>query len=142
MPTVEGFTPQIAWTTLYGVIAVCLLFLILYKVYDAIHVIRERKRAKDEASKPDFAKKVGKEVLSELNPRLDKFEERLDSYEKRLSACERDIRDTKDGHREIHDGLSAIAKFMLVISNYGNFGDNDKIKEASTELQKFLAERL
>ena len=135
MPTVEGFTPQIAWTTLYGVIAVCLLFLILYKVYDAIHVIRERKRAKDEASKPDFAKKVGKEVLSELNPRLDK-------YEKRLSACERDIRDTKDGHREIHDGLSAIAKFMLVISNYGNFGDNDKIKEASTELQKFLAEKL
>lgn len=142
MPTVEGFTPQIAWTTLYGVIAVCLLFLIVYKVYDAIHVIRERRRAKEEANKPDFAKKVGKEVMSELGPRLDKFEERLDSYEKRLSACERDIRDTKDGHREIHDGLSAIAKFMLVISNYGNFGDNDKIKEASTELQKFLAEKL
>ena len=67
MPTVEGFTPQVLWTTVCGVIALGLLFLIFFKVYDAIHVIRERKRAKEEANKPDFAKKVGKEVFYSLD---------------------------------------------------------------------------
>ena len=142
MPTVEGFTPQIMWTTIWGVFAFLLLFLIVFKVYDAIHVIRERKRNRAEAEKPDFAKKVSQEVIAELGPRLEAIERRVAQDENRLDAHDRMLSSMTNGHAEIHDGLSAIAKFMLVISNYGNFGDNEKIKEASTELQKFLAEKL
>ena len=48
----------------------------------------------------------------------------------------------QSGQKEVHDGLSAIAKFMLVISNYGDLGNNEQVKEASIELQKFLANKL
>ena len=53
MPSVEGLTPQIMWYTLYGFFAVCLLFLIGFRVYDAIHTLAERKRQKKESAKPD-----------------------------------------------------------------------------------------
>lgn len=142
MPTVEGFSPQILWTTLYGFFAICLLFLIAYRVYDAIHTLAERRRHKKESEKPDFADKVSQKVIKELGPRLDKIESDLDKDKKRLEAHERLITGMQSNQKEVHDGLSAIAKFMLVISTYGNFGDNEKIKEASSELQNFLAEKI
>lgn len=142
MPTVEGFSPQIAWNTLYGLFALCLLFLIGYRVYEAIHTLAERRRQKKDSEKPDFAEKVSRKVINELGPRLEKIESDLSKDKKRLEAHETLITNMQTGHKDIHDGLAAIAKFMLVISNYGDFGNNEKIKEASTELQKFLAEKL
>ena len=142
MPTVEGFTPAIAWSTLYGVFALALLFLIGFRVYDAIHTLAERRRQRRESEKPDFADKVSKQVIKDLGPRLEKIESDLAKDKKRLETHETLISGMQSGQKEIHDGLSAIAKFMLVISNYGNLGDNEKVKEASTELQKFLAERI
>lgn len=142
MPTVEGFTPQIAWEAIYGFFALCLLFLIVFRVYDAIRTILERRKQKRESEKPDFAKKVSKEVITEIGPRLDDIEENLRKDKARLETHERMIQSMQSGQHEVHDGLQAIAKFMLVISTYGNLGDNNKIKEASADLQKFLAEKL
>lgn len=142
MPTVEGLTPTIMWYTLYGFFAVCLLFLIGFRVYDAVHTLAERRRQRREAEKPDFADKVSKQVIKDLGPRLEKIESDLAKDKKRLETHETLISGMQSGQKEIHDGLSAIAKFMLVISNYGNLGDNEKVKEASTELQKFLAEKI
>jgi len=142
MPTVEGLTPAIMWYTLYGFFAVCLLFLIGFRVYDAIHTLAERRRQRRESEKPDFADKVSKQVIKDLGPRLEKIESDLAKDKKRLETHETLISGMQSGQKEIHDGLSAIAKFMLVISNYGNLGDNEKVKEASTELQKFLAEKI
>lgn len=142
MPTVEGFTPQIAWNTLYGFFALCLLFLIGFRVYDAFHTIIERRRQKRESEKPDFARKVSKQVIAELDPRLADIEENLRKDKARLENHERLIEGMQHGQLETHNGLQAIAKFMLVISTYGNIGSNDQVKEASTELQKFLAEKL
>lgn len=142
MPTVEGFTPEIAWTTLYGLFALCLLFLIGFRVYDAFHTIIERRRQRKESEKPDFAKKVSKQVITEIGPRLDDIEENLRKDKARLEAHERLIENIERGQSDVHDGLTAIAKFMLVISTYGNIGNNEKVKEASADLQKFLAERL
>ena len=55
MPTVEGFTPAILWTTIYGFMALCLLFMIVFKVYEAIKTILNDRKRKREAEKPDFA---------------------------------------------------------------------------------------
>lgn len=142
MPTVEGLTPAILWYMFYGLIACGLLFLIGYRVYDAIHTLAERRRQKKESEQPDFADKVSKKVIKELGPRLEKIESDLSKDKKRLETHEQLITGMQSGQKEIHDGLAAIAKFMLVISTYGSIGDNDKVKEASTELQKFLAEKL
>lgn len=142
MPTVEGFTPTVLWTSLYGFFAICLLFLIGYKVYEAIHTLVERRRQRKEAEQPDFADKVSKKVITELAPRFEDIEKKLARDNMRLDDHERMINDIKGSHKEIHDGLSAICKFMLVISTYGNIGNDEKVKEASAELQKFLAEKL
>lgn len=142
MPTVEGFTPQMFWTTIGGVLVICSLFLIVFKVYDAIHIIRERKRNRLEAEKPDFAKKVSQEVIAELGPRLEAIERRVGQHENRLEAHDRTLASIKDGHKDTHDGLTAIAKFLLTLSTYGDFGNNEKVKEASVDLQKFLAEKM
>jgi len=142
MPTVEGLSPKILWYMLYGLFAMGLLFLIGFRVYDAIHTLAERRRQKKESEQPDFAEKVSKKVIKDLGPRLEKIESDLSKDKKRLETHEQLITGMQTGQKEIHDGLSAIAKFMLVISTYGSIGDNDKVKEASTELQKFLAEKL
>lgn len=142
MPTVEGFTPQIAWETIYGFFALCLLFLIVFRVYDAIRTLAERRKQRRESEKPDFAEKVSKKVIAELDPRLADIEENLRKDKARLEAHERLIENMERGQNDVHDGLTAIAKFMLVISTYGNIGTNEKVKEASADLQKFLAEKL
>ena len=142
MPTVENFTPTILWTTIYGLLALGLLFLIGYKVYDALHTLIVRHRQRRESHEPDFAEKVSQKVIDKLEPRFEKIEENLANDKTRLENHERSLASINMGHKEIHDGLSAICKFMLIISTYGNIGDNEKVKEASAELQKFLAERL
>lgn len=142
MPTVEGLTPQIMWYTLYGMFAVALLFLIGFRVYDAIHTLAERRRQKKEAYKPDFADKVSKQVIKDLAPRLEKIESNLEKDKKRLETHEQLISSMQTGQKEIHDGLAAIAKFLVVLSTYGNIGEGEKVKEATADLQKFLAEKI
>ena len=142
MPTVENFTPSVFWTTLYGLFAFGLLFMIGYNVYNAIHTIRARHRERKEAERPDFAEKVSQKVIDKLEPRFEEIEKNLDKDKRRLESHEVLIEQMRAGQKEIHDGLSAIAKFMLVISNYGNIGEHDKVKEASMELQKYLTEKL
>lgn len=142
MPSVEGFTPQIAWYTVYGLFAVALLFLIGFRVYEAIHTLAERRRQKKEAERPDFADKVSKQVIKDLGPRLEKIESDLSKDKKRLETHEVLIGNMQSGQKEIHDGLAAIAKFMVVLSTYGNIGEHDKVKEATTDLQKFLADKI
>lgn len=142
MPTVENFTPNVLWTTIYGILALCLLFMIVYKVYDAVHTIIERRRHRIEAHRPDFAEEVSRKVIEKLEPRFAKIEENLGKDKSRLDNHEIALSGIQEGQKQVKDGLTAICKFMLIISTYGNIGDHDKVKEASADLQKFLAERL
>lgn len=142
MPTVEKFTPDVFWTTIYGILALCILFMIVYRVYDAIHTIMTRRKEKRESEKPDFAETVSQKVIEKLEPRFNEIEDNLSKDKRRLDNHESLIMRIRDGQNEIHDGLRAICKFMLVIGTYGDFGDSDQVKTASAELQKFLAEKL
>ena len=142
MPTVPEFTPSMLWNTIYGLLALCLLFMIGYKVYDAIHTILERRREKREAERPDFAEAVSQKVIEKLEPRFQEIENNLSKDKKRLESHETLISGMQKGQKEIRDGLRAICSFMLTISTYGNIGDNDQVKSASAELQRFLAEKL
>lgn len=142
MPTVEKFTPDMLWTTIYGLLALCLLFMIVYKVYDAIRTIIMRHKEKRESEKPDFAEMVSRKVIEKLEPRFEEIEGNLVKDKARLETHEALINGISQGQVEIHHGLRAICKFMLVIGTYGDFGDNEQIKSASAELHKFLAEKL
>lgn len=142
MPTVPELTPSLLWTTIYGLLALCLLFMIVFKVYDAVHTIVKRRLEKKESEKPDFAEAVSQKVIEKLEPRFQEIENNLSKDKKRLESHEALITNMQEGQQEIHDGLRAICSFMLIISTYGNLGENDQVKSASAELQKFLAEKL
>lgn len=149
MNTLEGLTPTILWTTMFGILCIFAIGLICFEVYKAVIFIRDRRanrkleeRQRFEAQKPDFAEKVSKKVIAELGPRLEEIEDNLQKDKKRLETHESLISSMKQGQDEIHEGLSAIAKFMLAISLYGNIEHNDKMKDASMELQKYLTEKL
>ena len=142
MPTVENFTPDILWTTIWGFIALCLLFLIVFRAYDAIRTISLRRKERMEAREPDFAEKVSQKVMEKLEPRFRDIEGKLEKDKGRLDDHDKFIKDITKGQQDIHDGMVAICKFMLVMSSYGDFGNSEKIKEANTELTKYLAEHM
>lgn len=142
MPNVEGFTPQVAWTTIYGIISICLLFMIVYKVYDAIRNEVERRRRQKEIHEPDLADKISKKVIEKLEPRFQEIEQKLSKDKDRLNSHEQLISKIEQSQSDTKDGLVAICKTLLVIMNYGSFGDSNKVKEASEDLTKYLAERL
>lgn len=149
MPTLEGLTPTVLWTTLFGILCIISISLICFEVYKAGVFVKDRRNSrklaekqKFEAQKPDFAEKVSKTVIAELRPRFEEIEENLSKDKKRLEIHESSIASMKEGQDEIHDGLSAIAKFMLAMSLYGGIEHNDKMKEANMELQKYLTDKL
>lgn len=142
MQPIEGLTPGTLWTTIYGLIAICLIFMIVYNVYDAIYKINVRRKERKEAHAPDLADKVSKKILETLEPRFQEIERKLDMDKNRLDNHEGMISSMQETHRDTKEGLSAICKALLVITTYGNIGNNEKVKEASTELANYLADRL
>jgi biopolymer transport protein ExbB/TolQ len=146
MPTVEGFTPSVLWTTLYGVIALCILFMVVYRVYDAIHTIVERRRQRKESQSPDFAEKISRKVVEDINskwePRFEEIERNLERDKRRLESHEAAISSMTESQEDIHKGMTAICKFLLVIGNSSSLGNGAQVKEAVNDLAKFLAERV
>jgi len=140
MPTVEGFTPTVLWTTIYGLFALCLLFMVVYKVYDAVRTIMERQKQKRESAKPDFAEEVSRKVIEKLEPRFQKIEENLDKDKNRLDNHETVIAGMQEGQKAMRDGLVAICQYLMAMAQYGNIGDDSKeMKDANAEMTRYLA---
>lgn len=143
MPTVEKFTPEILWTTLYGLFALCLLFMIIYKVYDAVHTILERRRQKKEAEQPDFAEAVSIKVIEKLEPRFNEIEKNLARDKNRLDNHETYITDIRASQQDTREGLVAISKYLMAIAQFGNIStDSKEMKEATAEMNSYLLSRL
>lgn len=142
MPTVENFTPELLWATIYGVIGLCILFMVVYKVYDAIRNEVERKRTARAAREPDLADRVSKKVLENLEPRFQEIEQNLARDKRRLDDHDALFVTTKQSQEDTKDGLIAICKTLLVITSAGDSANGDKLKEAHDELTKYLACRL
>lgn len=140
MPTVEGFTPNVFWTTIYGMLCLCILFMIVYKVYEAICTILERKRHKKELEKPDFAEEVSQKVIEKLEPRFKKIEANLATDKSRLDGHSLLISEMQESQQNTKNGLVAICNYLMAIVQFGNISsDNDEMKKATSEMNKFLA---
>lgn len=142
MPDIQGMSPEVAWTTLYGIIALGLLFIVFYNVYNAIHTILERHRLKKEAEEPDLADKISVKVIEKLEPRFKDIESKLDNDKIRLDRHDLLIQQIQQGQRDTRDGLVAICKTLVVMTNYGDLGNSNEVREASAELNKYLAGRV
>ncbi len=142
MPDIQGMSPEAAWTTLYGIIAMGLIFIVFYNVYNAIHTIVERRRLRKEAEKPDLADKISVKVIEKLEPRFKEIESKLDNDKNRLDKHDLMIQQIQQGQRDTREGLVAICKTLVVMANYGDLGNSNEVREASAELNKYLAGRL
>ena len=143
MPTVEGFTPNVLWTTMYGMLALCLLFMIVYKVYDAIRTIMERRKHARESEKPDFAEEVSRKVIEKLEFRFANIEKNLATDKVRLDNHEHLITDVQTAQKETREGLVAICKYLVAMSQYGSLGsDSKEMKDATAEMMQYLATKI
>lgn len=143
MPTVENLTPQVLWTTIYGLLALCLLFMVAYKVYDAVHTILERRRQKRESEKPDFAEAVSRKVIEKLEPRFNEIEKNLARDKARLDNHESFITDIRTSQQDTREGLAAICRYLLAIAQFGNIStDSKEMREATAEMNAYLVSKL
>ena len=142
MPNVEGFTPQVLWTTLYGFIGICLLITVVLTAYEKVRSIRERRIRIEEAKKPDLADQISKKVLEQLEPRFKEIEEKLNKDKDRLDNHEHMLVGIQETNTAVRAGLHAYGKTMLVMLNHGNLGNSKEVTEAADELNKFLAEQV
>lgn len=142
MPNVEGFTPSVAWTTIYGFVGLCILITVVLTAYEKIKSLQEKKRRREEEGTPGLADQVSKKVLELLEPRFKDIEEKLDKDKDRIDNHERLLAGVQSTNEEIRAGLHAYGKTMLVLLNHSNVGESKEVKEATDELNKFLAERL
>lgn len=142
MPNVEGLTPSVLWTTLYGFIALCLLVTVVLTAWEKIRSFRERKRLQEEAKTPELADRISQKVLEQLEPRLKDIEEKLDKDKNRIDNHESMLAGMQQTNGAIRSGLHAYGKTLLVLLNHGNFGQSKEVAEAADELNKFLAEQV
>lgn len=142
MLDIQGMSPEVAWTTLYGIIAIGLIFIVFYNVYNAIHTIVERHRMRKEAQQPDLAEKISAKVIQKLEPRFKEIESKLDNDKNRLDRHDNLIQQIQSGQKDTRDGLVAICKTLVVMTNYGDLGNSKEVREASAELNNYLAGRL
>lgn len=144
MPTIENFTPDVFWTMLYGLFALCLLFMIVYRVYDAVRTILERRKRRYEAEKPDFAEEVSRKVIEKLEPRFNKIEENLAKDKGRLDNHEIFISSIQSSQQDTAEGLIAICKYLMAIAQFGHIAGSEskEIKEATAEMTQYLATKI
>lgn len=143
MPGAEGFTPTVLWTTLYGFVSLCILFIAIYKVYDAIHTIMDRRRRRIESERPDFAEEVSQKVIDKLEPRFAEIERNLARDKTRLDGHDTMLAEARSAQQETREGLVAICKYLMAMTQFGNVGGGSKeMKDATAELSLYLATRI
>lgn len=143
MADIKGLTPETLWITIGGIVALCLIFMVGFNVYDALYKISQRRKEREEARQPDLADKISRQVLERIEPRLSEIESKLDSDKSRLDNHERLIVAAENSQHETRDGLVAICKYLMAITQYGNLGGNSKeMKDATAEMTRYLASRL
>ena len=136
MPDIHGITPGALWTALGVLVALCVVFAIVWKVFDIIRTEMERNRHKREAVAPGFADEVSQKVLEKLEPRLANDKHRIDDHERLLSGLGR-------SHEDVRKGLTALCRSLLVLLNHGGLDNNaDEVREATKYLTAYLTERL
>lgn len=142
MPNLEGFTPSVLWTTIYGLVAICILVTVVLTAYEKIKGLQDRKLQREEAKQPGLADQISKKVLEQLEPRLKDIEDKLDKDKARIDNHERMLAGVQETSEKVRAGLHAYGKTMLVLLNHSNITNSKEVKEASDELNNFLVEKI
>ena len=147
MPEMKGLTLDGVWQFLcYGVT----IFVIFLGIYKGICFIIDRRRDRMkkrkeelEASQPDLADKVAKNVLSSLEPRLVAIEKDLKKDKSRLDNHELILGGMQESQKLVKKGFGALFNVIIVASKIGSFDPGDpEMKQAISKMNDYLIDRL
>ena len=147
MPEMKGLTLDGVWQFLcYGVTIAVIVFGIYRGICFVIDRRENRKKKRNdeiEARQPDLAKRVSKEVLSSLEPRLVAIEKDLKQDKSRLDNHEMILSGMQDSQKDVRKGFSALFNVILVASRIGSFNaTNPEMKNAISKMNEYLTGRL
>ena len=142
MPNVEGLTPNVLWTTIYGFIALCILVAVVLTAAEKIQFWKDRRARREQERNPRLADEISNKILEQLEPRFKDIEDKLKQDKNRLDNHESLLQDARKTSEEVRNGLRAYGKTMLVLLNHADLGQSREVVEATDALNAFLADQL
>lgn len=135
---IEGITPGALWTTLYVLLALCLIVITVYKVVEIIRKERERKQAR----RPELADEISGKVLEKLEPRLAEIDRKLANDKALIDNHTRQIAAVEARQDAMERGQKAQCRGVLALLNHElHNGNSDEMERAQAGMNDYLIEK-
>lgn len=139
LPTIEGFSPDMLWTTLYVLVGIGALIVLADKVRSVFSGAKERKRAR----KPELADEISAKVIESLEPRFEEYDRKLandkallENHTRQIEAINRRTDSQDAGIRALCHGMAAL---LDNADKCGNAGE--EIKAAKKMFTDYLTDK-
>jgi capsule polysaccharide export protein KpsE/RkpR len=135
---IEGITPGALWTTLYVLLALCLIVITVYKVVEIIRKERERKQAR----RPELADEISGKVLEKLEPRLAEIDRKLANDKALIDNHTRQIAAVEARQDAMERGQKAQCRGVLALLNHElHNGNSDEMERAQAGMNDYLIDK-
>ena len=135
---IEGITPGALWTTLYVLLALCLIVITVYKVVEIIRKERERKQAR----RPELADEISGKVLEKLEPRLADIDRKLANDKALIDNHTRQIAAVEARQDAMERGQKAQCRGVLALLNHElHNGNSDEMERAQAGMNDYLIDK-
>lgn len=135
---IEGITPGALWTTLYVLLALCLIIITVYKVVEIIRKERERKQAR----RPELADEISGKVLEKLEPRLAEIDRKLANDKALIDNHTRQIAAVEARQDAMERGQKAQCRGVLALLNHElHNGNSDEMERAQAGMNDYLIDK-
>lgn len=135
---IQGITPGALWTTLYVLLAFCLIIAAVYRVVEIVRKERERKQAK----KPELADEISGKVLDKLEPRLADIDRKLANDKALIDNHNRQIAAVEARQDAMERGQKAQCRGVLALLNHElHNGNSDEMERAQAGMNDYLIDK-
>jgi len=142
MQSIQGFTPEMLWTTIIVVVGLGALFI----EYDKIRTIfknrkkerQEEEQTHDNGFRQQLTEDIATKVMEKLEPRLSSIESKLENDKNRLDNHEDAISTIKKSNEVIAGGLEVTCNALVAVLDHElHNGNSDQMQKARDDLQHY-----
>jgi len=142
MQSIQGFTPEMLWTTIIVVVGLGALFI----EYDKIRTIfknrkkerQEEEQTHDNGFRQQLTEDIATKVMEKLEPRLSGIESKLENDKNRLDNHEDTISTIKKSNEVIAGGLEVTCNALVAVLDHElHNGNSDQMQKARDDLQHY-----
>ena len=142
MQSIQGFTPEMLWTTIIVVVGLGALFI----EYDKIRTIfknrkkerQEEEQTHDNGFRQQLTEDIATKVMEKLERRLSSIESKLENDKNRLDNHEDAISTIKKSNEVIAGGLEVTCNALVAVLDHElHNGNSDQMQKARDDLQHY-----